>query len=67
MTLALSIALFAAFFANVAYGAVTGHRALGDVGEALTLFAASVAFTHAILAREARGRARLDEGGPDAP
>ena len=53
MFLAASIAVFALFFANVALGAFAGSAFLGDVGEMLVLFAASVLFVVAILKREA--------------
>ena len=54
MALAISGAIFAIFVANVLMGALARAPFLGDVGEMLTLFAASVAFVVAILMREAR-------------
>jgi hypothetical protein len=53
MFLIAAVALFAAFFANVVIGSAGGKPFLGDVGEMLMLFAASVAFVAAILRREA--------------
>ena len=53
MFLAASIAAFAVYFANVALGAFTGTTFLGDVGEMLVLFAASILFVVAILKKEA--------------
>lgn len=53
MFLAASIAVFACFFANVALGAFANSAFLGDVGEMLVLFAASILFVIAILKREA--------------
>ncbi len=45
--------VFAVFFTNVALGAFGGGGFLGDVGEMLVLFAASILFVAAILKREA--------------
>ena len=56
MALILAAALFAGFIANVVMGASSGASFLGDVGEMLVLFAASVAFVAAILKREADAR-----------
>lgn len=53
MFLAAAIAIFVCFFANVALGAFAGSAFLGDVGEMLVLFAASIMFVVAILKREA--------------
>lgn len=53
MFLAASIIVFGVFFANVALGAFGGGAFLGDVGEMLVLFAASILFVVAILKREA--------------
>ena len=53
MFLAASIAAFAIYFANVALGAFAGTTVLGDVGEMLVLFAASILFVVAILKKEA--------------
>lgn len=60
MFLAASVAAFAVYFANVALGAFAGSAFLGDVGEMLVLFAASILFVVAILKREA---ARKNENG----
>ena len=53
MFLATSIAVFVIYFANVALGAFGGSAFLGDVGEMLVLFAASILFVVAILQKEA--------------
>ncbi|AKO96411.1 MAG: hypothetical protein RID15_02745 [Marinovum algicola] len=53
MFLISAITLFAVFVANVLVGALGGAQFLGDVGEMLLLFAASVTFVLAILRREA--------------
>jgi len=53
MFLAASIAVFVIYFANVALGASSGSAFLGDVGEMLVLFAASMLFVVAILQKEA--------------
>lgn len=56
MFLAASILVFALYFANVALGAFGGNAVLGDVGEMLVLFAASILFVVAILKAEADRR-----------
>ncbi|WP_299849819.1 hypothetical protein [uncultured Roseovarius sp.] len=53
MFLIASIAVFVVYFANVALGAFAGSAFLGDVGEMLVLFAASILFVIAILKKEA--------------
>jgi len=53
MALIFSLILFAAFAANVAFGAATGAPVLGDVGEMLLLFSAAIVFVVAILKKEA--------------
>lgn len=53
MFLYASIVVFIVYFANVALGAFAGSAFLGDVGEMLVLFAASILFVVAILKREA--------------
>ncbi len=60
MFLAASIVVFVVYFANVALGAFAGAAFLGDVGEMLVLFAASILFVVAILQKEA---ARKDKNG----
>ncbi len=60
MFLAASVIVFAVYFANVALGAFTGSTFLGDVGEMLVLFAASILFVVAILKKEAD---RKNNGG----
>lgn len=46
-------AVFVLFFANVALGAFGSGGFLGDVGEMLVLFTASILFVAGILKREA--------------
>ncbi|MEM1004791.1 MAG: hypothetical protein AAF496_13075 [Pseudomonadota bacterium] len=53
MYLAASIFVFVVYFANVALGAFANSAFLGDVGEMLVLFAASILFVVAILKKEA--------------
>lgn len=53
MYLAASIIVFVIYFANVALGAFANSAFLGDVGEMLVLFAASILFVVAILKKEA--------------
>jgi len=45
--------VFSLFFVNVALGAFADRAFLGDVGEMLVLFAASILFVIAILKKEA--------------
>jgi len=62
MSLWVAAALFAVFVANVAIGASSSPRVLGDVSEMLVLLASSCAFVAAILQAEARAmRRRRDE------
>jgi len=51
--LIISAIVFALYFANVALGALTGSAVLGDVGEMLVLFTATILFVVAILDKEA--------------
>ncbi|MDP5218239.1 hypothetical protein Q5Y75_13495 [Ruegeria sp. 2205SS24-7] len=53
MYLVASIVVFAIYFGNVALGAFADSAILGDVGEMLVLFAASILFVVAILKKEA--------------
>ncbi|MEN8893368.1 hypothetical protein [Planktotalea arctica] len=53
MYLAASIIVFVLYFTNVALGAFAQAAVLGDVGEMLVLFAASILFVVAILQKEA--------------
>ncbi len=53
MCVAASAVVFAIYFANVALGAYANSAFLGDVGEMLVLFAASILFVVAILKKEA--------------
>jgi len=54
MFLVAAATLLAIFSVNVALGAAWNSPFLSDVGEMVVLFAASVAFTAAILRREAQ-------------
>ncbi len=58
MYLILAIILFGSFAANVAMGSFGKTPFLGDVGEMLLLFAASLAFVAAILKREAARKSK---------
>jgi hypothetical protein len=58
--LAVAAAFFALFLVNVSAGAFAQSSFLGDVGDMLTLMAASVAFVVGVLQRERAER--LDEG-----
>ena len=58
MYLAASIIVFVVYFANVALGAFSNSAVLGDVGEMLVLFAASILFVVAILKKEADRKAK---------
>lgn len=53
MYLFASAAVFAVYFANVVMGAFADSAFLGDVGEMLVLFVATILFVVAILKREA--------------
>ena len=53
MPLYASLIVFVIYFANVALGAFGGQTFLGDVGEMLVLFAASILFVVGILQEEA--------------
>lgn len=53
MILIASAIVFALYFTNVALGAFTGSTVLGDVGEMLVLFVATILFVVAILKKEA--------------
>lgn len=53
MFLAASIAVFVIYFTNVALGAFADAAVVGDVGEMLILFSASILFVVAILQSEA--------------
>ena len=52
MALWIAAALFCAYLANVALGAVTGAPLLNDVAEMILLWMVSIAFVVAILKRE---------------
>lgn len=53
MFLFAALIVFVAFFANVALGAFADAAILGDVGEMVVLFAATILFVVAILKKEA--------------
>ncbi len=53
MPLIAAVVLFAVFTLNVALGSMGATRFLGDVGEMLLLFAATIAFVVAILGKQA--------------
>ena len=53
MPLYASLIVFVIYFVNVAMGAFGGQTFLGDVGEMLVLFAASILFVVGILQEEA--------------
>lgn len=55
-----AVALFAAFFANVASGAFGGGSLLSDVGEMLVLFAACIAFVVSLLIKERVANSKPD-------
>ena len=60
MFLGASAIVFAIYFMNVALGAFGGTAFLGDVGEMLVLFAASILFVVAILQKEADAKENGD-------
>ena len=60
MFLAAAVIVFAIYFANVALGAFAGSAFLGDVGEMLVLFGATILFVVAIRKKEAD---RKDKNG----
>ncbi|WP_424970732.1 hypothetical protein [Dinoroseobacter sp. S76] len=61
MTLIVAIILFGLYVGNVVLGATTGAPILNDVQEMVLLFAAAIAFTAAILQREAADKDRQDK------
>jgi hypothetical protein len=61
MFLILAVVLFGLYVANVVLGALAGNAFMGDVAEMISLFAASIAFTIAILKRETAERRRKSE------
>lgn len=56
MALLISAGLFAFFFFNVLMGALANASFLGDVGEMVLLFAASLVFVIGILRAEQRDK-----------
>jgi hypothetical protein len=65
--LGAAAASFAVFFVNVALGGLDRPVFLGDVDEALLLFAAVVLFVIGILARERRAQRRTDPTSGSKP
>ena len=61
MFLIIAIAFFGIYIANVVLGATGRGVFVGDVGEMLLLFAASIAFVVAVLRREAAEKAAKDK------
>lgn len=64
MILIASAIVFAFYFANVSLGAFSGSAVLGDVGEMLLLFVATILFVVAIL-KEERERERAKDSKSD--
>jgi hypothetical protein len=60
MFLLASLGVFLIYFANVALGAYTRSPFLGDVGEMLVLFVATILFVVAILKKEAERKKDTD-------
>ena len=60
MFLISALIVFIVFFTNVALGAFANAAFLGDIGEMLVLFVASVLFVVAILKKEA-DRSKADD------
>ena len=56
MFLVASLIVFVIYFANVALGAFANAAFLGDVGEMMVLFLASILFVVAILQKEAASK-----------
>lgn len=56
MYLGLTVVLLLAYFINLVFGLLLGNSIVGDVGEALLLFATALAFVTLILEREAQAR-----------
>ncbi|MDU8945463.1 hypothetical protein [Ovoidimarina sediminis] len=56
MFIVITLGLFSVFLANVVLGAFGGTQFMGDVGEMLVLFGASLAFVVVILQREAAAK-----------
>lgn len=60
MFLTASVIVFVAYFSNVALGAFANAAVLGDVGEMIVLFIASILFVVAILQKEADRKNKND-------
>ncbi|MCT8159495.1 hypothetical protein [Pseudoruegeria sp. SHC-113] len=60
MILLLAAAIFAIYLANVLLGAFGGAQFMSDVGEMLTLFAATIVFVIEILRRESAEKSKND-------
>jgi hypothetical protein len=65
MFLILAGALFSVFVVNVFLGATTNSAFMGDVAEMLLLFCATLAFTAAILKREAQAKEKAQNQHQD--
>lgn len=61
MFLIIAVVIFVIYIANVVLGATGGSAFVGDVGEMLLLFAASIAFVIAVLKREAAEKAEKNK------
>lgn len=61
MGLIIAALLLIAFTANVTMGSITGAPVLGNVGEMILLFAASIAFVADVLRREAAAKRNQQE------
>ncbi|MEM8572357.1 MAG: hypothetical protein AAGG56_15830 [Pseudomonadota bacterium] len=57
----IALALVVAFTVNVVLGAVSDAPFVGNVGEMLTLFGASIAFSVGVLQSEARANSEKNE------
>ena len=60
MFLTASVIVFVAYFSNVALGAFANAAVLGDVGEMIVLFIASILFVVAIMQKEADRKNKND-------
>jgi len=64
MPLLGAMVLFTVFALNVVLGSISGNAFLSDVGEMLTLLAATVLFVVAILRIEAAGKQKAAKQSP---
>jgi len=56
MHLGLTVVLLSAYFINLVFGMLLDKSIVGDVGEALLLFATALAFVSLILKRETQAQ-----------